>query len=364
MLVYLAVVGDYLASPFRRIYSYVTCQNGKKTATKTVSKCSVPNCNKSATVYHEAYSIPVWLAALVLVFYITSGALTFNLIEKWTLLDSWYFCFMSLVTIGFGGFTPGRMESISMIATSAYILIGMALLSMCFNLIQTDVVMFFRNLYLWSEREDAMNLLSLTRSIPSWHQDLGGFGLDTEVSTIQNTKRGVNFRDNKLYNSLPRSFSKPDAVGENNFRRLIPERKSLDSAQEGKFYLKSEINLNDIPPLPDSVLNRTKIVNKRKNLDNRFSSTRINIEDTFIWQIASYLPTRVYLLINCWIITKKRQCDKYALCINVDYILNYYFITNHLLFLFALCIFRGFFNKICNLFSNGSFISTWCRFHS
>lgn len=167
MLIYLAVVGDYLANPFRRFYSYVTCRNAKKPAAKSVSKCSVPNCNKTATVINETYTIPVWLAALILVTYITGGALTFNLIEKWTLLDSWYFCFMSLVTIGFGGFTPGRMESISMIATSAYILIGMALLSMCFNLIQTDVVLFFRNLYLWSEREDATNLLSLTRSIPS-----------------------------------------------------------------------------------------------------------------------------------------------------------------------------------------------------
>ena len=170
MLVYLAVVGDYLANPFRRFYTYVSCNNAsKKTASKSVTKCSVPNCNKTTTVYHndQSSSIPIWLAALVLITYITSGALTFNLIEKWTLLDSWYFCFMSLVTIGFGGFTPGRMESISMIATSAYILIGMALLSMCFNLIQTDVVLFFRNLYLWSEREDAMNLLSLTRSMPS-----------------------------------------------------------------------------------------------------------------------------------------------------------------------------------------------------
>lgn len=287
MLVYLAVVGDFLANPFRRVYAYLTCDSASKRAhTKPTTKCTFPNCNRTDPIY-EHYSIPLWLAALILIIYITGGALIFNFIEKWTLLDSWYFCFLSLVTIGFGGFTPGRMENISMIATSAYILIGMALLSMCFNLIQMDVLLFFRNLYLWSEREEGLSLLSLTR-IPSWQRDLG-FGFNTEVSTIQNTKRVVNFRDNKLYNSLPRTFSKPAEVVENNFHRLIPTRKSLDSAQEGKCYLKSEINLNDIPPLPDSILNRGKIVNKRKNTENRVTGARINIEDTFIWQMVHEL---------------------------------------------------------------------------
>ncbi|KAK7598163.1 hypothetical protein V9T40_006398 [Parthenolecanium corni] len=153
MLVYLAVIGDCLANPFRRVYRFITHTPSR---TKPIITCTVPNCDKARLLYRETISIPIWLAAIVLVTYITGGAFIFNVIEKWTLLDSWYFCFLSLVTIGFGSFTPGRMENISMMVTSAYILIGMALLSMCFNLVQMDIIAFFRNLYVWSERDEAM----------------------------------------------------------------------------------------------------------------------------------------------------------------------------------------------------------------
>ncbi len=284
MLVYLAVIGDYLANPFRRFYSFVTHTAPKNP--KPVLKCTVPNCNKATLVYKETITIPVWLAALLLVMYITGGAFIFNVIEKWTLLDSWYFCFLSLVTIGFGNFTPGRMESISMIATSAYILIGMTLLSMCFNLIQTDMITFFRNLYIWSEREDSF-ALPPTR-IGSWHENF--FGPKAEVSTIHGTKRALN-RDDKMYNSLPRSFAK---TPEGTFQRLVPARKSLESAaHERTYFLKHEINLNDIPPLPESILNRNK-TGKRKSPDAKFSSTRITIEDAFIWYIT--IGVGVYMI--------------------------------------------------------------------
>lgn len=283
MLIYLAVIGDYLANPFRRVYCYIShtpVQNPKP-----ILKCTVPNCDQARYLCSDRSNIPIWLAAIVLVTYISGGALIFNFIEKWTLLDSWYFCFLSLVTIGFGGFTPGRMESISMIATSAYILIGMALLSMCFNLIQTDVIVFFRNLYIWSEREDTSNLLSLSRIPSSWQPDI--FGINAEVSTIQDTKRAMS-RNNKLYNSLPRTFVKtPDGT----FQRQVPARKSLDSAQNHTKVPRAEILLAEIPPLPESVLNRNK-TGRRKT--DRISSTRVNIEDTFIWRTITHLLLTVW----------------------------------------------------------------------
>lgn len=273
MLIYLAVIGDYLANQFRRVYNYISHTTFTQNP-KPILKCT---CNQTKYLCNRSpNNIPVWLAAIVLVIYISGGALIFNFIEKWTFLDSWYFCFLSLVTIGFGGFTPGRMESISMIATSAYILVGMALLSMCFNLIQADVIMFFRNLYIWSEREDSSNLLSLSQMTTSWHQNI--FGINTEVSSIQNNKQSLN-RHNKLHNSLPRSFIKtPDGT----FQRQVPARKSFESAQNHTYLPKTEIYLAEIPPLPESVLNRSKI-GKRK-LD-RVSSSRVNIDDTFIWRI-------------------------------------------------------------------------------
>lgn len=160
MLIYLAVIGDYLANPFERVYLYVR-HTSIVNDPKPVLRCNAPNCEKNKYLYKKTTTVPVWLTAIILIVYITGSAFVFHSIEKWSLADSWYFCFLSLVTIGFGGLTPGRMENISMIATSAYILIGMALISMCFNLIQADLIIFFRNLYIWSNRENALHLLPL-----------------------------------------------------------------------------------------------------------------------------------------------------------------------------------------------------------
>lgn len=58
-----------------------------------------------------------------------------------------YFCFTSLGTIGFGDLLPGqKAEEISLCACSAYILTGMALVAMCFSLVQDEVMSLLRYL--------------------------------------------------------------------------------------------------------------------------------------------------------------------------------------------------------------------------
>lgn len=87
-------------------------------------------------------SVPISICVMVLICYITSGALLFHKMQNWSVLEALYFCFTSLSTIGFGELTPSG--NLTLYLASAYILVGMAVVAMCFSLIQTELVMWLR----------------------------------------------------------------------------------------------------------------------------------------------------------------------------------------------------------------------------
>lgn len=81
--------------------------------------------------------------------YICGGALLFCRWETyWTFLDASYFSFISLSTIGFGDLVPGdkiygrgsdfleEVLELSFVFCSIYLMLGMALIAMCFSLMQ------------------------------------------------------------------------------------------------------------------------------------------------------------------------------------------------------------------------------------
>ena len=53
-------------------------------------------------------TIPVTTCLLILISYIIFGAVLFAAWEGWNYMDGAYFCFISLMTIGFGDFVPGN----------------------------------------------------------------------------------------------------------------------------------------------------------------------------------------------------------------------------------------------------------------
>jgi hypothetical protein len=59
------------------------------------------------------------------------------------MLDSSYFCFITLTTIGFGDLTPDQRTTngeIRIALCSLYLLFGIALICMSFNLVQSEVI--------------------------------------------------------------------------------------------------------------------------------------------------------------------------------------------------------------------------------
>ncbi|GAB1607782.1 TWiK family of potassium channels protein 18-like [Argonauta hians] len=90
-------------------------------------------------------TIPLTVTLLVIFVYIMFGALLFKLWEGWDLLQSTYFCFITLSTIGFGDVVPGTdfdnpQTNIQLVVGGFYILFGMAIVSMCFSLMQEEMV--------------------------------------------------------------------------------------------------------------------------------------------------------------------------------------------------------------------------------
>lgn len=99
-------------------------------------------------------TIPVTTCLLVFVSYILCGAVIFSAWEGWGILDGAYFCFTSLMTIGFGDFVPGNSyiynvadssmseqeANAKIVLGAVYLLLGMAVMSMCINLVQEEIV--------------------------------------------------------------------------------------------------------------------------------------------------------------------------------------------------------------------------------
>jgi len=84
--------------------------------------------------------VPIWLCSGLVIGYIIGGAFLFSEWEKWNFLDSAYFCFITLTTIGFGDFVPTPNSHDSIALCSLYLLFGIALLAMSFNLVQEQVI--------------------------------------------------------------------------------------------------------------------------------------------------------------------------------------------------------------------------------
>jgi len=88
-------------------------------------------------------SVPIWLSICLVIIYIVGGSFLFQEWEKWSFLDSFYFCFITLTTIGFGDLTPDqKMEDGEkrIALCSLYLLFGIAMFAMSFNLMQEEVI--------------------------------------------------------------------------------------------------------------------------------------------------------------------------------------------------------------------------------
>lgn len=92
----------------------------------------------------EVIQVPTSLCLLLIAGYIFAGSLLFSLWEQWDFLTGSYFCFITLSTIGFGDIVPGMdihawSKESKLVLSALYLVFGLSLIAMCFNLVQEDV---------------------------------------------------------------------------------------------------------------------------------------------------------------------------------------------------------------------------------
>lgn len=96
----------------------------------------------SAFAIDDEFNLPISVAIFILLGYIFIGATLFCLSEGWGFFESFYFVFISMSTIGFGDYVP--KHPIYMMCSIIYLVFGLALTSMCINVVQVMLSDSFR----------------------------------------------------------------------------------------------------------------------------------------------------------------------------------------------------------------------------
>lgn len=93
----------------------------------------------------DRLNVPLLLILLVVFAYIFLGSLLLRLWEnQFSIFDSFYFCFVTLTTIGFGDIVPSHPKFFML--TFVFIISGMAIMSMAFKLGQSTIISCYRRL--------------------------------------------------------------------------------------------------------------------------------------------------------------------------------------------------------------------------
>lgn len=76
----------------------------------------------------DEFNVPIAVAGVILLVYIIFGGCMYTIWEDWTYIESFYFVFISLSTIGFGDVLPDHPKYF--IISSIYVFVGLSLVSM------------------------------------------------------------------------------------------------------------------------------------------------------------------------------------------------------------------------------------------
>ncbi|XP_018651600.1 twik family of potassium channels-related [Schistosoma mansoni] len=186
MLIYLAIIGNLLARGFRLIFLNLVCcrcfydiiRRKREQRRKRMRQWEEslreheeeearrrglplpPKKSNSQDDYDDDYEsddedenaeeaklhVPLTVSVIVLAIYTLIGSVIFPTWEDWSTANAAYFSFITISTIGFGDLVPGNgrftepKTATELLVGGLYLLFGLALLSMCLNLMKDEII--------------------------------------------------------------------------------------------------------------------------------------------------------------------------------------------------------------------------------
>lgn len=138
-VLYFMNMGKVLAQTFRWLYTWLYRCTSEPQEESDIEDGDLPACPKRVIVPSTAC---LW----VISGYVLTGAIMFANWEDWDYLDSTYFCVTSLCKIGLGDLVPGANireskggNQTKLVINFVYMLLGMGLVAMCYNLMREEV---------------------------------------------------------------------------------------------------------------------------------------------------------------------------------------------------------------------------------
>ena len=161
MLVFSGEIGDLMADGFRWIYSRICCRwcrvRRRHNELPSSDEPTIPpewkikqdEIGKETYMPTDKVNVPIMVNLMLIFTFLFLGAVAFSNWENWDLGTALYFCFITLTTIGFGDVWPresflhyadGVGPFMKMVVTIVYSIFGMALVSMCIQLMQEQIM--------------------------------------------------------------------------------------------------------------------------------------------------------------------------------------------------------------------------------
>ena len=139
---------------------------------------------------HLSQKVPAWVPMALLVFYLVAGSLIFAFWEGWSYVDGAYFSFITFTTIGFGDLVPGEgildNRNGRSLLCATYLLFGVMLTAMSFELIQEDIYEVKTRLLQWL----GVDQINLPRANSKWSRLADCGALSSSRSSREKQNRG------------------------------------------------------------------------------------------------------------------------------------------------------------------------------